>query len=135
MESQAKPNDQTIDDAYAYYHANSYGYSEYQEEDFKAGFNVGYNKGYQEAVNGLDQSRGAYKERMKRYFVSFSGVSESGNSIVGCSILSFKNKSLKEITEEIKAKNNMQSQCVILNLRELSEDEFQMLTTETIQQQ
>ncbi len=37
------PYDQAVTEAYKHYHANTYGYSEYQEQDYKAGYADGYN--------------------------------------------------------------------------------------------
>lgn len=122
-------------EAYQHYHANSYGYSEWQETDFKAGYNEGYNKGYQEAILTLDQSRRDYKERVKHYFVSFMGVLENGYPINGCQIISFKNATFTELSEHIRDEQKFQGQAVILNLRELSQYEFEMLNPQTTQDQ
>lgn len=127
--------DNGCQEAYKHYAANNaYGFSEFMEQGFKSGYDVGYNKGYQEAVRIYDQSRGDYKERVKHYFISFSGATESGNTLTGCSIYTLKNKSLQEISEWIKTQNNLRSLPVILNLRELSKDEFEMLNPQISQQ-
>lgn len=63
---------------------------------------------------------------IKYYFLSFEGTSNDGGKIKGCYIMPV-DKSLHKIIEFIKDKNNL-IDCVILCLKELSKEEYEMLT-------
>ena len=127
-----KPYDQAREEAFADHVANSGGRSEYMQVDFDAGFSAGYNA----AMNNVAARKRdeAFKERIKHYFVSFTGIGENGISITGCNIISFKNASLTKISEYLTSENKMKGIAIILSLRELSDEEYEMLNPNSIQQ-
>ncbi|MDE6649777.1 MAG: hypothetical protein K2K45_07590 [Muribaculaceae bacterium] len=131
-QQQPKPYDQALKEAFSDHVSNSGGRSEYMQADFDAGFSAGYNA----AMNNVAARKRdeAFKERIKHYFVSFTGIGENGTSITGCNIISFKNASLTKISEYLTSENKMKSKAIILNLRELGDEEYEMLNPNSIPQ-
>ncbi len=123
------------------YRANAAGLSEYMQLDFNSGFDTGYQVAKEElaAKSSLvakdERPAAEFKNDLKYYFVSFFGTRKSCSSQFGNSILVFRKMNMTEISERISKDCGFETPAVILNLRELSKEEFEMLNPEASHQQ